>query len=72
MYICAVFCSHQVRLIFQQDRLLAELEDMRTVFDETVLRLIHEKTQMDIVMHMASLKLVTDTHTVSCVAALML
>ena len=46
----------QVQLLFRQSALVEQLEEMRQSFDEALLRLCHEKTQLDCTMLTASLK----------------
>ena len=46
----------QVQLLFRQSALVEELEEMKRSFDEALLRLHHEKTQLDCTMLTASLK----------------
>lgn len=51
--------EEQVQLLFQQSALVKELEEMIGSFDEALLRLHHEKTQLDCIMITASLKSVS-------------
>lgn len=51
--------EEQVQLLFQQSALVKELEEMIRSFDEALLRLHHEKTQLDCIMITASLKSVS-------------
>ena len=46
----------QVQLLFRQRALVEELEEMKRLFDEALLRLHHEKTQLDCTMLTANLK----------------
>lgn len=47
--------DHQ-RLLFHQDQLLAEIQEMITSFDDTLAHLHHEKSLMDVVCKTADLK----------------
>lgn len=51
--------EEQVQLLFQQSALVEELEEMIRSFDEALLRLHHEKTQLDCIMITASLRSVS-------------
>ena len=54
--------SVQVKLQFQQSALLLELEQLKLLFDEALLRLHHEKTELDCTTISASLRSVPLIH----------
>lgn len=51
--------EEQVQLLFRQSALVKELEEMIGSFDDALMRLYHEKTQLDCTMITASLKSVS-------------
>ena len=51
-------------MLFRQNSLVEEMQEMKRSFDEVLLRLLHEKTELDCTTITASLRSVSliDTH----------
>ena len=48
--------EQQVRLLYRQDSILSEIEQLLTEFDDAVLHLAHEKALTELLMKSADLK----------------